>query len=412
MPRISWHWAWVILTVCFFDLFVNYSVRLGYGLIMPEMIKDLSLSRSAAATIFNAFLLVYLVGAPLSGYFCDRFGARRVITLCILILGCGTILMGRAQDLVSASFAFAIAGLGASGMWAPVIAVVQRWFATNRRGMALGIANCGSSAGLASVGAFLPLVIYHYTWRHSWYFLGFAAFIMVVVNGLLLRNTPADMKARPWGIENGGIMEAPPGPLPKGALARVLRQRNFWIIGLSYHFMAFSLFGVTTFMVDYAQNSLGVPQAQASFLGTIHGLAQIVGLLCIMPLSDYLGRRTTLIISNSVVTACIVGLVVMGESWPALCVIIGVFAVFFAVIFTLYGACAGDYFPKDLTGTIIGAWTPFYGSGAIATHWVSGILRDITGGYFYPFCVSATAAAVGLVLTLAVKEPTDLTQGR
>ena len=333
MRRISWHWAWVVLAVSFFNLFVNYSVRLGYGLIMPEMIKDLSLSRSAAATIFNAFFLVYIALAPLSGYFSDRFGARRVISVCLLILGVGSFLMGRAEDLLSASIAFAVAGLGASGMWAPVVAVVQRWFAPNRRGMALGITNCGSSLGLASVGLFLPFVIYHFSWRYSWYFLGCAAFVMVVINGLFLRNSPADMNALPWGVKNHGSPEPQSDPFPKGALARILRQKNFWLIGLSYHFMAFSLFGVTTFMVDYAQNSLGMPQAQASLLGTIHGLSQLIGLLGIMPLSDYLGRRTTLIIANSMITASIIGLVIMGDSWPALCVIIGVFAVFYGVIF-------------------------------------------------------------------------------
>ena len=35
------HWAWVILAICFINLFINYSIRLGYGVVLPEMIRDL-----------------------------------------------------------------------------------------------------------------------------------------------------------------------------------------------------------------------------------------------------------------------------------------------------------------------------------------------------------------------------------
>ena len=56
-------------------------------------------------------------------------------------------------------------------------------------------------------------------------------------------------------------------------------------------------------------------------------------------------------------------------------------------------------------GTVIGAWTPFYGIGAIAAHWVSGILRDATGSYFTAFVINAFMAALGLVLFLFVNGP-------
>ncbi len=48
------HWAWVILGIGFLDLFVNYSVRLGYGVVLPEMIRTLGFGRAAGGSIFNA----------------------------------------------------------------------------------------------------------------------------------------------------------------------------------------------------------------------------------------------------------------------------------------------------------------------------------------------------------------------
>jgi MFS family permease len=82
---------------------------------------------------------------------------------------------------------------------------------------------------------------------------------------------------------------------------------------------------------------------------------------------------------------------------------IGVLAVFYGATFPVYGACAGDYFPAELMGTVIGAWTPFYGIGAILAHWVGGVLRDVTGNYHIAFILNAGMAALGFVLFLMIK---------
>jgi MFS family permease len=85
--------------------------------------------------------------------------------------------------------------------------------------------------------------------------------------------------------------------------------------------------------------------------------------------------------SNTFIAAALGGILVVGNSWILLCVCVGILAIFYGVTFPIYGACAGDYFPKESMGTVIGAWTPFYGAGAILTHWITGTLRDSTGVY-------------------------------
>ena len=96
------HWAWVILGISFVNLFVNYSVRLGYGVVLPEMIRTLDFGRADAGTIYNAYLFSYIAIAPLTGYLTDRLGARRVISVCLLVLGMGVTMMGTVRSLWSA----------------------------------------------------------------------------------------------------------------------------------------------------------------------------------------------------------------------------------------------------------------------------------------------------------------------
>jgi MFS family permease len=189
------------------------------------------------------------------------------------------------------------------------------------------------------------------------------------------------------------------------SISVALRDLRFWLIGLSYFCIAYSIYGITTFMVDYAKYQLGLPLEKASLLATVHGLAQIMGVLTLLPLSDYLGRKRTIIILNAAIAACLAGILFAGNSWVALFSLVGLFAFFYGAIFPVYGACAGDYFPREVMGTVIGAWTPFYGVGAVLVHWVTGILRDRTGIYDYPFMICTGMALFAILLIFPLKKP-------
>jgi sugar phosphate permease len=395
----------VILGISFVNLFVNYSVRLGYGVVLPEMIRTLDFGRADAGTIYNAYLFTYIAVAPLTGYLTDRLGARRVISVCLLVLGIAVVLMGTVRSLGSAILFFGVAGLGATGLWAPVITLVQRWFAFHRRGLALGILSAGYGLGFATMGIVVPLIVESSSWHYAWFILGAMALGMAIANAIFLRSDPQNVGLAPWGQKKdvSDQVESSAAADHKMSLRQVFRNRRFWLIGLSYFAIAYSLYGITTFMVDYAKNQLGLPLEKASLLATIHGIGQVAGVLTVMPLSDYLGRKTTILISNAIITAALAGILVAGNSWIMLCVCVGVLAIFYGVTFPIYGACAGDYFPKGSMGTVIGAWTPFYGAGAILTHWITGSLRDSTGIYNHSFAISVLMALVGLFLMSRVK---------
>ena len=144
----------------------------------------------------------------------------------------------------------------------------------------------------------------------------------------------------------------------------LIKDSRFWLIGFSYFAIAYSLYGMTTFMVDYAKYQLNLPLAKASFLATI---------------------------------------LLVGESWGMLSLFIGLMAVFYGPTWPIYGACAGDYFPPEIMATVIGVWTPFYGLGAILTHWITGMLRDATGVYHHAFFINMLMAVVATVLMCFVR---------
>jgi sugar phosphate permease len=308
--------------------------------------------------------------------------------------------MGTVNSLWSACLFFGLTGLGATGLWAPVITLVQRWFAFHRRGFALGILSTGFGLGFATIGAVFPWIVEYSNWRYAWFYLGALALALVAVNAIFLRSDPATTGVQPWGEKaDRRISQRETGAPQRIRLRSLFSNSRFWFIGGSYFAVAYALYGITTFMVDYANFQLNLPLEKASLLATIHGICQVIGVLTVLPLSDYLGRKKTIVISNIIITSCLILILLAGESVLMLSISIGCLAIFYGATFPIYGACAGDYFPRQAMGTVIGAWTPFYGLGAILTHWVTGLLRDATGVYNHAFMINVgmSVLAIGLI---------------
>ena len=142
----SFHWAWIILATCFFSLFINYSIRLGYSVVLPEMLRTLGFGRTAGGSIYNAYLFSYIALTPLTGYLTDRFGARRVITSCSLILGFGVLLMGTIIGAWTPMYGFgAILTHWVTGILRDAIGIYDHAFTIN--------------AGMAAAGLFLICLV-------------------------------------------------------------------------------------------------------------------------------------------------------------------------------------------------------------------------------------------------------------
>jgi sugar phosphate permease len=406
--RQAVHWAWIIIAICFVDLFINYGIRLGYSVLLPEMIRTLGFTRRQGGDIFNAYFVVYILFSLFTGYLTDRLGARKVISCFCIILGVGTFLMGTVQNFWQACIFYGIVGMGGAAMWTPIITLVQRWFFIKKKGVALGILSTGFGLGFATMGKFYPVVVAHWSWRYCWYILGIAALLMVAVNALLLRSKPEDEGLTPWGTPESrtpAAQAAPSATQQKITYTGILAIPNFWLIGFSYFLIAASLYLLLTFMVDYARYELGFAYGKASSLATIHGLGQIAGVLTIPMASDYIGRRLTILFSNICIGISIACIILSGSNEVLLFISVGFLGAFFGSTFPMYGACGGDYFRKEIMGTVIGGLTLFYGCGAIIANRFGGHIRDITGSFSIPFTAAIVSALFAALLIFFVKYP-------
>ena len=161
-----------ILIAGFSTVFVAFSIRYSYGLLLPEMLSSLAISKTEAGIIYSSYFLTYTLFSPVLGLLVDRSDAKTILTVFVALLGVGAYLMSFSATVVQASIFFALAGIGHSACWAPVVTVVLRWVNEKRRGIAISVVDLGSTAGIAFWGIMIPFIIASHSWRAVWQILG------------------------------------------------------------------------------------------------------------------------------------------------------------------------------------------------------------------------------------------------
>jgi sugar phosphate permease len=393
------------LGTSFITLFINYSIRIGaYPILLPEMIKDLHMTKAQAGMVKSAFAITYLVFSPIMGWLTDRIGGRKVISFFCLFLGGGAFLMGKAENLFASTIFFSLVGIGSAAIWVPTVTLVQEWFGTKKRGLALGILNASSGAGFGTMGLFLPVIVINYNWRFGWFILGIAGLSLIILNGLFLRDRPENIGLTPLG---GRIKETKENNLQLKKLGyfEILRQSQFWIAGISYFLISYGSYGLLDFVVTYGKMELNIPYSIASLFITVIAFSGIPGGILMMILSDHIGTKRSLVIIYVLFGLSILSIIFVGSHVSLIMVSVAWFGFLYGAIFPMVAAFARDYFPKEVAGTALGFLTFFYGAGAMTTPILTGYLADITGTFQWSFSLGTFAALLAGFLISFIKSP-------
>ena len=224
--------AVAIIIAGFFTVFTAFAVRYIYGILLPEMLPSLAISKTEAGVIFASYLIAYMVFSPILGLLTDRYDVRLILTLFVVLLGAGALFMSYASSMVNASLFFMLAGLGHSACWVPVVTLIQRWVSDKRRGTALAFTDLGSASGIAVWSAVMPIIVANYDWRAGWTSVGLSAFLVAAMNFFPVRSHPG---GKP-GMQ--GKISSKPSREPIGVTyKKILYDNKFWVIGLSYLFI-------------------------------------------------------------------------------------------------------------------------------------------------------------------------------
>ncbi len=152
-----------LLCLMEFILFID---RVNLAAAAPVMQKDLGLSNIALGLAFSAFNYAYAPFQLVGGWFADRFGARRTLTVCGVAWSVTTIVTGAVSGLVSLFSVRLALGMGEGATLPAANRALSKWTSLASRGTAVGLTH---SAGRLGAGVSAPIVAFLITW-FSWRF--------------------------------------------------------------------------------------------------------------------------------------------------------------------------------------------------------------------------------------------------
>jgi len=401
--------------------------RMSYTLILPEMKEGLGLTYTQAGLFATGNFIGYLVFAVLGGFLASRFGARRVISLSLLLMGITMLLTGIANSFEWAFAMRLLTGLGNGGAYVPAMALGSIWFTMRRRGFATGIVSGGIGAGTLLGGLIVPHILLSYGadgWRYSWYYLGGAVLLVAIICYLLLRNHPEDLGLGQVGASNpvktggeqnpssysssnpnressGPVEKKPPPSLQWGLVYKV---KEVWYLGLVYSAYGFSYIIYMTFFAAFLSDEMGLDPVLAGYLwALVGGLSMFCGVIW-GGISDRLGRKYGAALAYTTLALSYLIFAVF-HTLPAFYVSVFLFGLSAWSIPTIMAAAAGDYVGPRLAPAGLGFITLFFGIGQALGPTVAGRLADLTGSFVSSFILATSVSLVGMVGSLLLKKP-------
>jgi len=272
---------------------------------------------------------------------------------------------------------------------ARVSLVVANWFGA-RRGLALGLAMGGTSAGGMVMTLVASRAIEHGGWRDGYLALALPIFVIVIP---LVAMT---VRTRPAAGAGSTVAEAA-SALPGLEVSAALRVRSFWLIGLAQFSFAFAASGTNLHAIPYFMG-IGYGAARAALLmSLVLGMAG-AGKLGMGLLADRIGARRALVLNFVLCTGGMVSLLFAADA-AAAAVFLVVYGLTVGAPLTLVPLVMADSLGLRRFGSLSGLLGLFNILGASAGPVVAGRIFDVTGGYAPAFEAFALALVLGAAVT-------------
>src|SRR5262245_49563362 len=110
-------------------MFVGFGCAYSFSTFVESLQKEFGASRGSVSLVFSLAGFLYFALGVVSGPLADRWGARRVCVVGMLLVAVGLAVAGRASNLAQVYIAYGLGiGLGVGFSYVPAVGAVQRWF--------------------------------------------------------------------------------------------------------------------------------------------------------------------------------------------------------------------------------------------------------------------------------------------
>lgn len=381
--RINRHffYGWVIVAVSTAGIFASgpgqshtFSVFLG------PIGADLGVSSTAVASAYVIATLVAAGGLPFTGRLIDRFGARRVVLVVVVLLGLACVGFGAVSGLVWLVFGFcALRYLGQGALMLNCSNLVAHWF-DRRRGFALSLMALGFSVSMAVHPALAQWFVDSVGWRQAWVWLGLITWVLMLpLIVVFLQNKPEALGLVPDGATTD--RDTAPSHLDEVGLTlrQSMRTGAFYIVAAGMFVMAMLVTSLHFYQV-LIFTAQGLSPQVAARVFAVSALTMVLTMPLIGGMLDR--YRTEYIFAGALVimSAALIAVTFVSDLASAVAYAV-VFGLNNAGTMTLYGYMWPRYFGRRHLGSVQGVGQMIGVVGAALGPLPLGIAFDLVGGY-------------------------------
>ncbi|MXO73220.1 MFS transporter [Alteraurantiacibacter buctensis] len=361
--------------------------------LFPSFMDELGLTYADLGNLVGILAVFWGISAFVMGFLSDRVGRRKVLIPSVIVFSLMSAFSGVAGSLVALLVIRAIMGLAEGPVASTGVAVAVEASHPKRRGLNNGIFQCMISLFGNALGPIIATQLLLVTdWRTVFMLVGVPGLVMAVLMFFVIRE-PAHVTAPATGA-------------PRPGVAALFAHRNVPLAMVTLMCAMGGIFVMGAMMPNYLTDYLGLNPQDMGFVASAIGFGGCLGQFAMPALSDFIGRKPTILISYLLAAVFTWAFTQAGaESLSVLFWLLFFAALFnFSALATLAGPVAAEAAPIGMVaataGLVIGAGEVF--GGGIAPI-IAGRIADASG-IENVFTFTIGGLLVGFVIALFLKE--------
>jgi ACS family hexuronate transporter-like MFS transporter len=396
-------YRWVIVTLLFAAMVINYVDRQTIGLLKADLSKEFGWDEKHYADLVFYFQLAYAVAYVAWGKIMDKIGARWGFGIAFLIWQIAHIAHAGASHISGFIAARMGLGIGEAGGFPGGIKAVAEWFPKKERAFATGLFNAGTNIGAIVTPLVVPGIVLAFGWQMAFIVTGVAGLVWLPI-WLLVYRRPREVKNLS-AAELAHIEQDPADPAEKIAWTKLLTKRETWAYSIG-KFLIDPIWWMFLFWLpDFLGKRYGLdlktfgPPLIAIYLlsdvGSVAG-GWMSSTLMKRGASINKARKLTMLVC-ALLAVPVIFASYASSVWLAV-LIIGVATAahqgFSANLYTL----PSDVFPRAAVGSVVGIGGMLGAFGGMVFSKYIGNVLDSIGTYAPIFLVAGSAYLIALLV--------------